>query len=161
MSHIDFAVNMVRQDKRGMKHTKKPWVSKLRPELAPKVVPNPRGPGRILVPTPLLVAEEIRTVPVGSTVTPSEIRISLAQRFGVDSTCPMTTGIFINILAGAAEEELANGKPVTAPYWRVVQENGVLSNKIPPGPAMQAKHLKAEGHSVEQISGLWRLLATR
>ena len=110
----------------------------------------------MLVPTPLLVAEEIQKTKVGELVSPAEIRIRLAQRFKADLTCPLTTGIFINILAGAAEEELKEAKPVTAPYWRVVDEKGFLSEKTPPGPELQARHLKEEGHIVERVKNRWR-----
>jgi hypothetical protein len=38
-----------------MKSSRTPWISKVRPELEPKVVPAQGGKGRLLVPTPLLV----------------------------------------------------------------------------------------------------------
>ncbi len=112
----------------------------------------------MLVPTPLLVAEEIQKTKVGELVRPAEIRTRLAQRFKADLTCPLTTGIFINILAGAAEEELKEGKPVTAAYWRVVDEKGFLSEKMPPGPELQAHYLKQEGHVVERVKNRWRVV---
>ena len=142
----------------GMTQTRKPWVSKLRPEMAPKIVEDPRGRGKMLVPTPLLVAEEIRKTKKGELVTPGEIRSRLAERFKANLTCPLTTGIFINILAGAAEEELKEGKSVTAPYWRVVSEEGYLSEKTPPGPELQAQHLKKEGRNVERVKNKWRVV---
>jgi hypothetical protein len=141
-----------------MKNSRKSWVSKLRPEMEPKIVQNPRGGGRMLVPTPLLVANEIKKTPEGETITPEEIRNRLAQSFNADLTCPLTTGIFINILAGAAEEELAAGLPVSAPYWRVVKKGGDLSEKTPPGPIRQAEHLRREGHRLEESKGSWRLV---
>jgi hypothetical protein len=129
-----------------MKSSRTPWVDKLRPELEPKVVDAPRGQGRMLVPTPLLVAAEVRKVRRGSLVTPSRIRAALARKHGADVTCPLTTGIFLNILAGAAEEQIAAGRRPLAPYWRVVEEDGSLSLKRPAGPERQASRLRAEGH---------------
>jgi alkylated DNA nucleotide flippase Atl1 len=66
----------------------------------------------------------------------------------------MTMGIFLNILAGATEEALAEKRPAIAPYWRVVDERGNLPPKFPSGRARQAAHLRAEGH---QITSAWRV----
>jgi alkylated DNA nucleotide flippase Atl1 len=62
----------------------------------------------------------------------------------------MTTGIFLNILAGATEEAIAQGRRPVAPYWRVVDEAGRMPPKFPPGPTRQAEHLRAEGHAVSR-----------
>ena len=125
-----------------------PWKTKLRRELEPHVVPERRG--RMLVPTPMLVAAELRRVPRGRLITAAVLRSRLAQRAGADLTCPMTTGIFLNIIAGAAEEAISEGRRPVAPYWRVVDEGGRMPPKFPPGSARQAEHLRAEGHSVSR-----------
>lgn len=130
--------------------TRTSWLPKLRPDQEPKFVQDPRGKGRMLVPTPLLVAEEVRRVRKGRLLTPGELRERLAARIGADVTCPMTTGIFLSIIAGAAEEQLAGGKRPVAPYWRVVGEDGRLNPKWPPGPARQAERLRQEGHRVSR-----------
>lgn len=130
--------------------TRTSWLPKLRPDQEPKFVQDPRGKGRMLVPTPLLVAEEVRRVRKGRLLTPGELRERLAARLGADVTCPMTTGIFLSIIAGAAEEQLAGGKRPVAPYWRVVGEDGRLNPKWPPGPARQAERLRQEGHRVSR-----------
>ncbi len=104
----------------------------------------------MLVPTPLLVAEEVRRVRKGRLLTPGKLRERLAARTGADVTCPMTTGIFLSIIAGAAEEQLAAGKRPVAPYWRVVGEDGRLNPKWPPGRARQAERLRQEGHRVSR-----------
>lgn len=102
----------------GMKRGRAPWEEKLRPEMKPAVVTDPKGRGKMLLPTPLLVAEEISKIPKGGLVTVAELRLRLARRFGADCTCPLMTGIFYNIVAGAAEDRLAAGQPALAPYWR-------------------------------------------
>ena len=138
-------------------HTRVPWATKLRPESRAKVVPDYRGHGTLLVPTPLLVAEEIRKIRRGHLITTAELRERLARRFGATSTCPFTTGIFLNIISGAAEEELAAGRRPTAPYWRVTGAGGRLNSKWPPGPERQARHLRAEGRHVgrDSATGEW------
>jgi hypothetical protein len=136
-----------------------PWRLKLRPDQVPKIVPDHRG--RMLVPTPLLVARALRRVPAGRLITPAVLRARMARRAGADLTCPLTTGIFLNIIAGATEEALAQGHPAVAPYWRVVDEEGRLSPKFPPGRARQAAHLRAEGHRISssgRVSNLEEVL---
>ena len=140
-----------------MMRTRTSWIPKLRPEQEPKLVKDPHGTGRMLVPTPLLVAEEVRRVRRGRLVTSRDLRERLAARTGADITCPMTTGIFLSIIAGAAEEQLAAGKRPVAPYWRVVGDNGRLNPKWPPGPERQAERLRREGHRVTRdlVHGSW------
>lgn len=137
----------------GMKRSRKPWVTKLRPEMQPEVVTDARGRGRLLLPTPLLVAEEMQRVDEGSLITVPELRTRLAERAGADLTCPLMTGIFFNIVAGRAEEQIAAGETPLAPYWRVVREDGSLSPKTPEGPERQAEHLRREGHHLEERRG--------
>jgi hypothetical protein len=138
-------------------HSRVPWVEKLRPDLEPKLVRTPGRRGKMLVPTPLLIAEELRKVRRGRLITAARLRERLAAHQGAEATCPMTTGILLHILAGASEELLSAGRRPTAPYWRVVDERGRLNPKWPPGPARQAEHLRAGGHRVtrERGSGYW------
>ena len=106
------------------------------------------------MPTPMLVARELRRVRPGRLITAAQLRNRLAKRAGAALTCPMTTGIFLNILAGATEEALAEGLPAVAPYWRVVDDRGGLPPKFPPGRARQAAHLRAEGHAVTSAAAV-------
>ncbi len=131
-----------------MKPSKVPFTAKLRPEMKPELGDDPKGRGRMLLPTPMLVAEEIVTIPKGQLLTVSQLRTRLARRFQADLTCPLMTGIFFNLVAGAAEEQIAAGQKPLAPYWRVTLDNGTLSPKTPFGPDRQAEHLRDEGHTV-------------
>jgi hypothetical protein len=134
------------------------WLPKLRPDARPKIVPDRRG--RMLVPTPMLVAREVRTVPKGRLITPIQLRDRLARAARADLTCPMTTGIFLNIIAGAAEESIGAGHRPVAPYWRVVGPDGSLPEKFPVPAGAQAAHLRIEGHRVErgQVAGFGRAI---
>jgi len=136
--------------------SRKSWREKLEnpPEGLPKVVNGPAkwekrlGGRRVLVPTPLLVDALIRKVGKRKLVTIKQIREQLAKDFKADSTCPLTTGIFIRIIAEAAEEDLQIGKKRITPYWRVIKSNGSLNPKFPGGVKAQAAHLKEEGHKI-------------
>jgi len=136
--------------------TRKSWREKLEnpPKGLPKVVDGPPkwekrfGGRRVLVPTPLLVDELIRKVPKRKLVTVKQIRERLAKDFEAESTCPLTTGIHIRIIAEVAEEDLKMGKNRITQYWRVIKTDGSLNPKFPGGVKTQAARLKEEGHNI-------------
>lgn len=115
----------------------------------PKVVDDPRGRGRMLIPKPLDVDALIRKIEKGKLITDSQIRERLAKDFHADFTCPMTTGIFLRIAAETAEEDLGKGLKQITPYWRVIKADGSLNEKFPGGVDAQAAHLREEGHTIE------------
>ena len=124
------------------------------PEGLPKVVEGPEkwekrfGGRRVLVPTPLLVDGIIRKIPKGKLGTVQQIREHLARDFDAESTCPLTTGIFVRICAETAEEDRRSGRKRITPYWRVVKSNGGLNAKFPGGVESQSARLKEEGHTI-------------
>lgn len=127
-----------------------PWRDKLQKVQAPKVVQIPPrmsrfGEGTMLIPTPMLVDELVRQVPKGKLITGSELRRKLAADFATNTTCPLTTGIFLRIAAEAAEEDRAHGKRRLTPYWRVVKDDGSLNPKYPGGIESQTRYLRTEG----------------
>ena len=139
--------------------SRKSWQEKLHNQDHSKVVEIPPrmakrlGTGTMLIPKPLDVDALIRKTRKGMLITVSEIRSRLARDNGVDTTCPLTTGIFVRIVAEAAEEELRNGKKQVTPYWRVIRDDGSLNEKFPGGVKAQARRLKEEGHSVSPGKG--------
>lgn len=144
-----------------MLKSRKTWREKLEnpPKGLPKVVNGPPkwekrfGSRRVLVPTPLLVDELIRKVPKRKLVTVKQIRERLAKDFNADSTCPLTTGIFIRIAAEVAEEDRRGGKRQITPYWRIIKADGSLNEKFPRGPKAQAANLRKEGHRIQPGKG--------
>lgn len=124
------------------------------PKGLPKVVKGPKkwekrfGGRRVLVPTPLLVDGLIRKVKKGKLVTINRIRERLAKDFKADSTCSLTTGIFVRIAAEVAEEDRRAGKKQVTPYWRVLREDGCLNEKFPGGVKAQAARLRKERHTI-------------
>ena len=120
----------------------------------PKVISVPAkfqkqmGGKRVLIPAPLILDKLVRKVRKGQLVTVGQLREHLAAQFDADSTCPMTMGIFLVIVAQAAEEDMQEGKKRVAPYWRVIKVDGSLNPKFPGGVNAQALRLKGEGHSI-------------
>jgi hypothetical protein len=122
------------------------------------VVTDPRHGGRLLLPTPLLLAEEIAAVPRGSTLTVSQLRARLAHRKGADRTCPLMTGIFIKILAGVVAEDLAQRRRPRWPVWRLVADNGRLVTSWPLDALYRATRLREEGVRLGHRNQAWQVL---
>src|SRR6516165_10115429 len=86
------------------------WRAKLYKPALPKLVPVPDGlakrlgQGMMLIPTALEVDAMIRKIPRGQVSTLAQLRKRLAHWHNVDVTCPLVTGIFLRIVAEAAEE---------------------------------------------------------
>jgi len=131
------------------------WRAKLEKPTRPKLVPvsdgmaKRLGHGMMLIPTALEVDAMIRKIPRGEVCTLAQIRQRLARWHNVDVTCPLVTGIFLRIVAEAAEEDRMNGRANITPYWRVVGDNGKLYQKFPGGAELQARRLMAEGRKIK------------
>lgn len=141
--------------------TGKSWREKLErpPKGLPKVVQVPAeqqkrfGGSRLLVPTPLLVDGLIHKVRKRKLITVHQIRHRLAEDFNADATCPLTTGIFLRIIAAVAQQDIQMGRTRVTPYWRVINSDGSLNPKLPGGVEAQAALLKAEGHNIIGLTG--------
>ncbi|MBL8215149.1 MAG: MGMT family protein [Bryobacterales bacterium] len=107
--------------------------------------------GAMLIASPLAVREVVAQIPTGALLLLSDLRQHLALRYGADYTCPLTTGIFLRIMAEAAEEE-----GDATPYWRVVRDDGRLIDKLPGGAAAQARKLMNEGVPCRNSGRTWR-----
>jgi len=108
------------------------------------------GTGTFVIPAPMEVDEMMRRVPEGKLVTINGIRVALAKKHKADFGCPITTGIFARIAAGAAEEQKQAGAKAITPYWRTLKVGGVINEKYPGGADGQKKLLEKEGHKVVQ-----------
>jgi len=139
---------------------KKSWREKLERVVQPKIVDDPKGRGKMLVATPLIVDSLIRKIPRGKLATVSQIRDKLARDFNADFACPLATGWFIRISAEAAEEDLREGRKrfeEITPWWRVVKNDGSLNEKFPGGARLQAERLLQEGFSIVSRRGKLRV----
>ncbi len=133
----------------GRSKSRKSWREKYEAVKEPRVAEDRRGRGMMLISTPGELDAIIRRVKKGNLVTVAQIMDSLADEHGADLTCPMTTGIFIRIVAEVAEEDLQEGKRRVTPYWRVLKAGGTLNPKYPGGTYTQAARLEEEGQTIE------------
>lgn len=111
------------------------------------------GRGTMVIPEPLKLDALVRTVKKGKLVTVPQLMDRLATDAGADCACPMTTGIFLRIVAETAEEDLREGRRRITPYWRVLKKGGLLNPKYPGGVKAQAARLKEEGHRIAPGKG--------
>ena len=118
----------------------------------PKIKPAPDiwGGGTMVIAHPEEIDAVMRSVPEGKLITIDELRTFLAIKHKVDICCPMTAGMFSNIAAAAAQEDLDTGETDITPYWRTIKKNGELNPKYPGGLSAHKELLEQEGHSVIQ-----------
>lgn len=99
------------------------------------------GRGKMLLPTPEVLSNMIKTIPESKLLTLDALRKALAKQFEVLGVCPVTTKK--SLIA------LANDSEVNVPFWRVLKPTGELLNYLPGGLESQANQLKAEGFSLD------------
>jgi len=132
---------------------KKSWAEKLNNGHEPKVEVVEKdfswvkAGTKILIVNPLVIKEQIEAIPHGQQKTVPQIREELAEQFGADMTCPMSSGIFVRIVAEAAWDEHLAGKPLEeiTPFWRVVDPASPLANKLSCGAEFVNEMRSKEG----------------
>ena len=134
-------------------YKRKSWQEKLHVDKKAEVKKNefdfadiPAG-SKMLIATPLIVDEYIRQIPKGHFTDIKQIRKDLASEYKAEYTCPVTTGIFIRIVAEAAFEEYENGKPISkiTPFWRALSSKSPSAKKLSFGIKFLLDQQKKEG----------------
>ena len=83
----------------------------------------------MLIATPKIIDKYIKKIPKGKEVNLKTLRKDLASEYNADTTCPITTGIFLRIVAEAAYEEFLQKKDTT-PFWRVIDHESKTGRKL-------------------------------
>jgi hypothetical protein len=117
---------------------KKSWTDKLNEAKMPKIkwidfdFADIPANSNMFIATPKLVEDYIKQIPKGKQVTPQTLRKDLAVENRADYTCPVSTGIFLRIVAEAAFEQYTQTKAVKGltPFWRVIEPNSALAKKL-------------------------------
>ena len=132
---------------------RKTWQEKLHVDKKAEVKKNdydfadiPAG-SKMLIATPLIMDEYIRQIPKGHFTDIKQIRKDLAAEYKAAYTCPVTTGIFIRIVAEAAYEEYEKGKPLSkiTPFWRALSAKSPSAKKLSFGIKFLLDQQKKEG----------------
>jgi 6-O-methylguanine DNA methyltransferase, DNA binding domain len=109
--------------------------------------------GAMVVSSPAEVNAMVRRLTPGEVVTLDALRAAIARRHKVAVACPVSTAIFLNMSARAAEEHREMGVPDAelTPWWRVLKKGGFLNPKFPGGTEYQTFLLRAEGVRVSPL----------
>ena len=76
----------------------------------------------MLITTPVMVDAAIREILPGKYMTPLELRKAMALAYQADTTCPVSFGMNLRIVAEAAYEQFLRGMPSAniTPVWRII-----------------------------------------
>lgn len=102
--------------------------------------------GTMLIATPKIIEDYISQIPKGKAVTLKTMRKDLALEYRAGYTCPVTTGIFLRIVAEANYEKYqqSNSLRGIAPFWRVIIPDSPLAKKLTFGQEFIKKQRIAE-----------------
>ena len=84
----------------------------------------------MLIATPKIIDKYIKKIPKGKKVNLKTLRKDLAMEYNADTTCPITTGIFLRIVAEAAYEDFLHKKTDITPFWRVIDSDSKTASKL-------------------------------
>lgn len=82
--------------------------------------------------SPGVFANYIARIPQGETRTISRMRNELARRNDAVATCPVTTAIYLKVVAEVAFADMAQGKPsdTVVPFWRVIEPASKIAQRL-------------------------------
>ncbi|MCB0635770.1 MAG: hypothetical protein KDC54_04100 [Lewinella sp.] len=137
-----------------MAHKKKSWIEKrdqpatYEVKVVDKDFAGMKAGQLMLIATPRIIDDYVRQIPPGHLVDPKTMREDLALEYRAETTCPVTTGIFLRIVAEAAYEEYQQGKPKEeiTPFWRAIAPKAKAADKLTFG-----KDLLLKMHAEEDI----------
>lgn len=91
-----------------------------------------RAGSRLLIASPEILARYLMAIPVGETRNLVRLRNELARRHRADATCPVTTAIYLRVIAESAWEDLCAGTPRDAvpPFWRVIDPGSPIAKRL-------------------------------
>jgi len=86
----------------------------------------------MFIATPEIVEEYIRNILEGMETSLQQMRKDLAAEHNAEYCCPITSGIFLRIVAEAAYEEYRTGKPLDeiTPFWRMIDRKSPAAKKL-------------------------------
>lgn len=131
---------------------KKTWLDKLNQKKEPQIkriemdfADIPAG-SNMFIATPQLIDKYIQEIGFGKRIDTRTLRNDLALEHNANYTCPVTTGIFLRIVAEANYEKLQEGQPIEniTPFWRVIEPNSPLAKKLSFGQDFIVQQIERE-----------------
>lgn len=82
--------------------------------------------------SPGVIANYIARIPAGETRKVERMRNELARRNDAQATCPVTTAIFLKVVAEVALDELRAGRSRDSviPFWRVIEPGSKIARRL-------------------------------
>ena len=120
-----------------MPRAKKTWAEKMNAKPPHHVVLEkdfagiPKG-AKLHISSPVEIAAKLKTIPPGSILSIQAFRRRLAEKNKCDATCPVSTSIFLRIVAEHTWEEFNSSSSTQdlAPFWRVVESSSPMAKKL-------------------------------
>lgn len=117
---------------------KKSWTEKFNTKIKPEIKRIEKAfadipeNGLMLIATPQIIDTYINQIPKGKKINMQTLRKDLAIEHGAEYTCPVTTGIFLRIVAEKAYEQFQTTKSLNkvTPFWRLIEQNSNLAQKL-------------------------------
>lgn len=132
-------------------NAKKSWVDKMDQDHSvvkklDKDFADMKAGSLMYISNPKTIDAYIRNIPKGKSTDLKTMRKDLAIEHQADVTCPVTTGIFLRIVAEAANEQLEQGKSIgkITPFWRVINTKMPLAKKLTFGTKLIREQRKKE-----------------
>ena len=113
-----------------------------------KAMPWAAKGAKMVISSPREIDALVRQVPEGKVIRFEDLREFISRKHQAGVTCPLTTGIFLNIAACAAEEQKQAGEKATLAWWRALKGGDELNPKAPGGVEAHRQRLEAEGVKV-------------
>ena len=91
----------------------------------------PKG-SKLHISSPVEVAEELKNIPSGSIISIQAFRRRLAEKNNCDATCPVSTSLFLRIVAEHTWDEFSRtgSTKELAPFWRVIESSSPMAKKL-------------------------------
>lgn len=101
----------------------------------------------MLISSPGEIANYVARIPRGETRTLDRLRNELARKAGAQSMCPVTTAIYLRVVAEVALQDLSEGKALdqVVPFRRVVLPGSKIAQKLSCGPDHIAHLIALDG----------------
>lgn len=102
----------------------------------------------LYVSTPRLLTARLRRIPVGELMSVAELRDRLAAENAADTTCPVTTAMFLRIVTEVAMADLRAGAPIedVTPFWRVLEPDGPITARVDGAAEVVSGQRRLEQH---------------
>jgi hypothetical protein len=90
----------------------------------------------MLISSPGDIAAYLAKIPKGETRTIERLRNELARKAGAQTMCPVTTAIYLRVVAEVSLRDLADGKALdeVVPFWRVLTPDSKVAKNLSCGP---------------------------